>query len=88
MDAFPDYPRFGDKKVLSAIQIITEGSDDNYKRVATSANGSYDTTDKVNADDMDIAVLTAIRAINAIAGAEDADNIQRARGEVDKLNSS
>ena len=43
-----DYPRFGDKKVLSAIQIITEGSDDNYKRVATAAGDTYDTTDVVD----------------------------------------
>ena len=47
MDAFPDYPRFGDKKVLSAIQIITDASEDAYRRVATAAGDTYDTTDKI-----------------------------------------
>ena len=45
MDAFPDYPRFGNKKVLSMIQIITDASDDQYKRVATIAGETYDDTD-------------------------------------------
>ena len=35
MDAFPDYPRFGDKKVLSAIQIISEEADAKFKRRET-----------------------------------------------------
>ena len=41
MDAFPDYTRFGTKKVLSAIQIIEDASKDMYKRVATDASESY-----------------------------------------------
>ena len=49
MDAFPDYTRFGDKKVLSVIQIISENDGDKYHRVATDASESYDNgTDKVN----------------------------------------
>ena len=42
MDAFPDYTRF-DKttKVLSAIQIIEDASEDAYQRVATAADASY-----------------------------------------------
>ena len=37
MDAFPDYTRFSDKKVLSVIQLITDSSDDDYYRVSTEA---------------------------------------------------
>ena len=41
MDAFPDYTRFGDKKVLSVIQIVEDASNDLYHRVATDADESY-----------------------------------------------
>ena len=51
MDAFPDYTRFGDKKVLSAIQIVTDASDDNYKRVQTAAGDTYDKTDIVEEEE-------------------------------------
>ena len=49
MDAFPDYTRFDrTKKVLSAIQIITEASEDAFHRVATDASASHaDGSDKV-----------------------------------------
>jgi hypothetical protein len=40
MDAFPDYPRFGDKKVLSAIQIITEEVDAKFQRQETPVTNS------------------------------------------------
>jgi hypothetical protein len=49
MDAFPDYTRFGDKKVLSVIQIVEDASNDEYHRVATDADASYESgDDKVN----------------------------------------
>jgi hypothetical protein len=49
MDAFPDYTRFGNKKVLSVIQVIEDASRDEYHRVATDADASYkDGSDKVN----------------------------------------
>ena len=42
MDAFPDYTRFNrTKKVLSAIQVITEDSGDAYQRVATDADATH-----------------------------------------------
>ena len=42
MDAFPDYTRFDKtKKVLSAIQIIEDASEDAYQRVETDADASY-----------------------------------------------
>lgn len=40
MDAFPDYTRFGNEKVFSAIQIITSAAEDDYIRVATDASAS------------------------------------------------
>ena len=47
MDAFPDYTRFDKtKKVLSVIQVITEDSEDEYIRVATDADETYDNGDK------------------------------------------
>ena len=43
MDAFPDYTRFDKtKKVLSAIQIIEDASEDAYQRVETDADKSYE----------------------------------------------
>jgi hypothetical protein len=47
MDAFPDYTRFGDKKVLSVIQVIEDASEDEYHRVATDADESYANGDDV-----------------------------------------
>lgn len=48
MDAFPDYTRFGSKKVLSAIQIIEDETGDAYHRVATDASDSHVAeTDKI-----------------------------------------
>ena len=49
MDAFPGYTRFNpDKKVLSAIQIITDASENTYQRKATDASESHaDGSDKV-----------------------------------------
>ena len=49
MDAFPDYTRFDrEKKVLSAIQIITDATSEDYVRVATDASTSdKDGNDKV-----------------------------------------
>jgi hypothetical protein len=55
MDAFPDYPRFGDKKVLSAIQIVNEDTTVEYERKATDANSAtpdkYPTDDKVTVEE-------------------------------------
>ena len=41
MDAFPDYTRFGSKKVLSVIQIMEDASDDEYARRTTPAGDTY-----------------------------------------------
>ena len=57
MDAFPDYTRFGNKKVLSVIQIVSEDSTIEYERKATDANAAtpdkYPTDDKVVVPDGD-----------------------------------
>ena len=66
MDAFPDYTRFGNKKVLSVIQIIEDASNDEYRRVATDADETYDIHDKVNSEDVDDDVRAAIAAIARI----------------------
>ena len=52
MDAFPDYTRFNrTKKVLSAIQIITDASENAYQRIATDASESHEAkTDKVTVE--------------------------------------
>ena len=51
MDAFPDYTRFGTKKVLSVVQIVEDASNDMYHRVATDASESYDAgSDKIVAE--------------------------------------
>ena len=51
MDAIPDYTRFDKtKKVLSVIQIITEDAGDNYHRVATDADDTYDVSDKITTE--------------------------------------
>ena len=56
MDAFPDYTRFDkEKKVLSAIQIITDVISEDYHRVATDASKSdEDGLDKITAGDDDL----------------------------------
>lgn len=53
MDAFPDYTRFDkEKKVLSAIQVITDATSDDYKRVATDASTSDENgQDKITTED-------------------------------------
>lgn len=53
MDAFPDYTRFDKtQKVYSAIQVITDATSDDYKRVYTDAdNAPEDTSDKITEDD-------------------------------------
>ena len=57
MDAFPDYTRFDkEQKVFSAIQIITDATSDDYKRIATDAsesdaNGTDKVTDEDNSDE-------------------------------------
>ena len=53
MDAFPDYTRFDkEQKVFSAIQIITDATSDDYKRVATDASDSdKNGQDKITAED-------------------------------------
>ena len=52
MDAFPDYTRWGNKKVLSAIQIIEDidGNEDNV-RVATDASHTTASTEPTEPED-------------------------------------
>ena len=85
MDAFPAATRWDPtKKVLSAIQIITEDSGEAYKRVATDA----DATDALGQDKIgaviDPDVQAAINAINLI-DYNKADTITAARDAVDGL---
>ena len=52
MDAFPDYTRFDKtQKVYSAIQVITDATSDDYKRVYTDADSAPEGTDDKVTDD-------------------------------------
>ena len=85
MDAFPDYTRFGDKKVLSAIQIISEESADNYHRVATDASDSDAVGgDKIENAGADPLVVAAVNAIDAIDETK-SETVTAARDAVDAL---
>jgi hypothetical protein len=78
MDAFPDYTRFNKtKKVLSAIQVLTEESEDEYKRVKTDADLSYDVDDKVKAEEkLNDKLIAAIDAINNIPAGSHKNSIE------------
>jgi hypothetical protein len=86
MDAFPDYTRFGDKKVLSVIQIIEDASNDEYHRVKTDADDTYDKGDKIGFI-TDTAVKNVIELIDKIK-LDDTASITAAETAYTGLNST